>query len=204
MNGVNVWNTTPGLTEAFMALCVRGNLSFNEIAAKLNSQFQIELSRSGYIGKADRLKKKGLLTLPGRAKPTHSRRKPQFTFPQLDGRGAGSIGQRIARRNKRSPIPLDPTFVFDRPEDIPLDQRRTFAQLENCHCRYPYNDPGEAEFFYCGAPEADIAHGIPYCRTHMDHAYDGIPEPKDADNRRYHYRPSRLMPRISRTIEAAE
>jgi GcrA cell cycle regulator len=49
---------------------------------------------------------------------------------------------------------------------IPQAQRRTLVELENHHCRFPVGEPGAPDFFFCGAPTANLSKRRPYCRAH--------------------------------------
>jgi GcrA cell cycle regulator len=70
----------------------------------------------------------------------------------------------------RAPLPPpEPVTVDDL--RIPQAQRLTLVELENHHCRWPVSEPGAADFFFCGAPTADLAGGRPYCRAHARRAY---------------------------------
>ena len=53
----------------------------------------------------------------------------------------------------------------------PARQHKTLFELTNETCRWPHGRPGTARFFFCGAPEADLARGRPYCIRHMLRAY---------------------------------
>lgn len=58
---------------------------------------------------------------------------------------------------------LAPDSLLD-PAAIPLAQRKTFFELEQCHCRFPFGHPGTEQFFFCGADR----HGEePYCYQHL-------------------------------------
>jgi len=50
-------------------------------------------------------------------------------------------------------------------------QHKTLLELTNTTCRWPHGRPGTEKFFFCGAPEADLEQGIPYCARHMRRAY---------------------------------
>jgi GcrA cell cycle regulator len=52
-------------------------------------------------------------------------------------------------------------------------QYKTLLELTNNTCRWPHGRPGTNRFFFCGAPEADLERGIPYCARHMGRAYRG-------------------------------
>jgi GcrA cell cycle regulator len=48
---------------------------------------------------------------------------------------------------------------------------KALLELTNNCCRWPIGRPGTARFFFCGAPEADLERGMPYCARHMRRAY---------------------------------
>ena len=48
---------------------------------------------------------------------------------------------------------------------------KTLFDLTNRCCRWPYKRPGTDKYFFCGAEEADLENGIPYCASHMKRAY---------------------------------
>jgi len=50
-------------------------------------------------------------------------------------------------------------------------QGKTLHELTNRCCRWPYKRPGTERYFFCGAEEADLEGGIPYCARHMKRAY---------------------------------
>ncbi len=56
-------------------------------------------------------------------------------------------------------------------------QRKTLFELSNNTCRWPHGRPGSERFFFCGALEADLEKGIPYCARHMRRAYPGFASP---------------------------
>lgn len=50
-------------------------------------------------------------------------------------------------------------------------QGKTLLELTNACCRWPFKRPGGDKYFFCGAPEADLENGVPYCARHMKRAY---------------------------------
>lgn len=89
-----------------------------------------------------------------------------------------SVAQKINRPRRRAPRPvknrtrLRPIVPRELPaEAIPFAQRRSLVELKNCHCRWPYGDPCSGDFFFCGAPEADLDGGHPYCQFHAVRAF---------------------------------
>ena len=75
----------------------------------------------------------------------------------------GPIGHRILDIENIEPLAskLDPAAV-------PAEQRKTFMELADCDCRFPYGEPGNADFFFCGAQ----TFGLSYCPAHMRVAYE--------------------------------
>jgi GcrA cell cycle regulator len=57
------------------------------------------------------------------------------------------------------------------PSPAVTTQHKTLFELTNVTCRWPHGRPGTGKFFFCGAPEADLQRGIPYCALHMQRAY---------------------------------
>lgn len=51
----------------------------------------------------------------------------------------------------------------------PLAQRRTLTELNNYTCRWPYGEPCQPEFYFCGGV-ADLNSGKPYCQHHTNRA----------------------------------
>jgi GcrA cell cycle regulator len=133
-------------------------LSATMIAAELGR----DVTRSMVLGKLFRLGLSSGLGLKG------PRRNPEVK------------AQKVRRRRKRRPAErflavepkAEPLALTDDVDDLatPIKQRKTLLELENCHCRWPIGEPRDPGFFYCGAPEADVYAGVPYCRTHTERA----------------------------------
>jgi GcrA cell cycle regulator len=70
---------------------------------------------------------------------------------------------------------------------------RTLLELTNACCRWPYRRPGGERYFFCGAPEADLEAGVPYCPKHMKRAYL-VPPPRKEPGRAF----SALRPKATR------
>lgn len=75
----------------------------------------------------------------------------------------GTAVQRIQAK-ARKPEPPEP-LVAQSADAIPIAQRKQTVDLDSQHCRWPFGDPRDASFFYCGAAEADFP-AVPYCRFH--------------------------------------
>lgn len=111
------------------------------------------MSRSAVLGKVFRLR----LAVSGFGKTAQ---KQQRSGASARGAGAAAIARRrhTPKRGKRpQPLPAAGT------------RHKTLLELTNKTCRWPHGRPGR--FFFCGAPEADLERGIPYCPHHMRRAY---------------------------------
>ena len=80
-----------------------------------------------------------------------------------------------AWREPRQPLPPDSTSA--------PDGGVQFKHLENHHCRWPYGDPGEAGFHFCGAERVP---GISWCQDHALRAFASpkLPEKSEKEWRR--------------------
>ena len=60
------------------------------------------------------------------------------------------------------------TSVQKRPNSgdivVPLKERRSLQALKSSECRWPYGDPREKDFHFCGKPRMGIR---PYCEFHV-------------------------------------
>lgn len=82
-------------------------------------------------------------------------------------------GERRTRRKAESKAEKLPPLPLAMPSDsVPLEQRKSLFELSDDHgrdlgfCRFPYGEPCDADFFFCGAPGCDVTDGRPYCRFH--------------------------------------
>jgi GcrA cell cycle regulator len=57
-----------------------------------------------------------------------------------------------------------------------VSKRKSLFELTSRCCRWPHGEPGTKNFFFCGAPGADLENGLPYCPQHMRRAYIVPPE----------------------------
>ena len=108
------------------------------------------MSRSAVLGKIFRL----------RLAPQSARQGPSPQTPQT-AREAASIARRRGGAQPQPPAPAAKTSAGP----------KTVFELTNECCRWPFRRPGAERYFFCGAPEADLERGIPYCRRHMQRAY---------------------------------
>jgi GcrA cell cycle regulator len=74
-------------------------------------------------------------------------------------------------------------------------RRKTLFELTNQCCRWPHGQPGSKNFFFCGAPGADVESGVPYCAAHMKRAY--IVPPDNAGKTRTSLTPWRIVSRAA-------
>ena len=78
-------------------------------------------------------------------------------------------------------------------------KHKSLFELTNRCCRWPHGSPGAKNFFFCGAPGADVESGVPYCADHMKRAY--IVPPDNAGKTRTSLTPWRTVSKA--TSEAA-
>ena len=57
------------------------------------------------------------------------------------------------------------------PPDPPRRKPKRLLDLTNKSCRWPIVRPRARRIDFCGAPEADLAGGMPYCPYHARRAY---------------------------------
>jgi len=57
------------------------------------------------------------------------------------------------------------------PPEAPRTELKHLLDLTNQCCRWPIVRRGVRGIFFCGAPEADLASGVPYCPYHARRAY---------------------------------
>lgn len=156
---VRPYHVNTGWTEdrtAMLRTLWADGLSASQIAGELGG-----VTRSGVLGKVHRL------DLAGRIASSGTRRSRKSRAPGTTRKRAPKL---IAEGPQVLPLPAEDPSV------IPLAQRKTILELENHHCHFPYGDPGNADFFYCGAAGADTRGGRPYCPGHQAIAYTPVPD----------------------------
>jgi len=57
------------------------------------------------------------------------------------------------------------------PPEAPRTKPKRLLKLTNKSCRWPIDRPRARGIWFCGAPEADLAGGMPYCPYHAQCAY---------------------------------
>jgi GcrA cell cycle regulator len=131
------------------------------IARKINEETGSHFTRNAILGKVDRMH------LPGRAlkrltpEERRDREKIRKRVKRAKERAPGEI---VSRARARRAYLGEQVAVLD--QQIPVVQRMTLFELNNHNCRWPVGDPQTREFFFCGAPEANLKDGRPYCPGH--------------------------------------
>jgi len=168
-------------------------LSFSQIAKELNCGF----SSNAVIGKLHRLKLVGRVRparqkvprgVPSKPDPVrsmlrgmttrhnarftaggHERKLATVTLPELApiSQRNNAVANRLAREEDTG-IACD--GITDLPAEAPPEGGITLMQLQNETCRWPFGDPREPSFRYCGCAGANNAAGRPYCDDHADMA----------------------------------
>jgi GcrA cell cycle regulator len=113
------------------------------------------MSRSAVLGKVFRLRL---------ADPVSGKTAQEQRSAAAPTQNAGDV--HVARR-RRSPKRAHQ----QQPSLNAATRGRTLLELTNNTCRWPPGRPGAEKFHFCGAPEADLERGIPYCALHMRRAY---------------------------------
>ncbi|MET4206889.1 GcrA family cell cycle regulator [Bradyrhizobium sp. LA2.1] len=116
------------------------------------------VSRNAVIGKMHR----GELADPKRKLPRGSTDQAKGVR-QPRQRRVRTRGPVVRVNDPANERPIPPSVVD---AQIPIEQRRTLAQLDDACCHWPVGDPREAEFFFCGAPKVSDA-DVPYCASHL-------------------------------------
>jgi GcrA cell cycle regulator len=123
---------------------------------------QLRVSRSAVLGKINRLRR-----LASNAGPSKAGQ-PNTTLLESAASDIGALHgpppPALRRRGKRG----------DRSESPHAKAKargKGLLDLTNNCCRRPLGKPGTATFGFCGASEADLELGIPYCKRHMKRAY---------------------------------
>jgi GcrA cell cycle regulator len=110
---------------------------------------RLRMSKSAVLGKVFRLR----LRPTGTAATAAARRNTMI----------------LRRRHKRRP----PIKHRPKPATPAPASGKTLFELTNDSCRWPHGQPGTKTFHFCGAPEADLEGGRPYCERHARRAYVG-------------------------------
>jgi GcrA cell cycle regulator len=131
--------------------CVVAGLTCSQIAA------QIGVTRNAVIGKMNRL---GLS--PGRASgvPVRSR------SPRVQRSGLSTHRRLLRLIDTKAPSIADDVKLAFAPVDS--TKRCSLTELSQGKCRWPINEPGAADFAFCGN---ESIKGFSYCASHARIAY---------------------------------
>ena len=123
------------------------NLVYLQIAAIMNANFGLSLTRNACIGRGRRIGLSQRAASPTQLRPPKPRKKRVY-------------------KQKPRPEPVAPPIVPEVPELVP--GQLTMLQLDRTTCRWPSGT--RAPYFYCGEP----VHGTKqYCEEHCRMAYHG-------------------------------
>lgn len=123
----------------------------------LTCALDLHITRNAVIGKVHRLGLSEHARLPSPPRAPRPKKRQIFhrhrpLQPRLE-----PFYRMLDAVDEPMPVPIED-------QDIPKRRRRTFAQLEPHHCKWPVNHPRTPEFFFCGATRFKDA---PYCIHHM-------------------------------------
>lgn len=141
-------------------------LSGSEIAAKLN------MSRSAIVSKTRRM---GWKLPRDKKQAAAAQSRPESPRSKFYERPATVKTVKRLKVVKHQPVRFEHDEFIEREqpkdENIPLGQRRTLLELTPWKCRWPVGDPGQSDFFFCGAITADAK---PYCKHHCAVAFQPL------------------------------
>ena len=66
-------------------------------------------------------------------------------------------------KNERAPVAAKDGGLM-----IPSDERKTLPAIRQTECRWPYGDPRQKDFYFCGKQKVV---GNPYCEFHKRQAF---------------------------------
>jgi GcrA cell cycle regulator len=132
-------------------------ISGGHIAAELG------ITRNAVIGKIHRL---GLhRSMKAKAEAEAKTRRPR-------ARTYSFSNDRVKALKTVKPPVAEPELKFNGSKQdcshIPIVGRKTLLQLDHNHCRFPFGDVGDPDFFFCGA---ETVSPLPYCAYHCRIAY---------------------------------
>jgi GcrA cell cycle regulator len=150
------WLANPTADERLKEYYDAG-FSASQIATKINLEFRAGLTRNAIIGRVHR---RGLQR-NGKAARFYSGRKPRAPKPRAE--------PRIKARRAEEP----PSFACEPIPDemLPAAEGCTLLELTNETCRWPYGDPSNADFRFCGKIGADLVVARPYCAGHRRQSF---------------------------------
>lgn len=146
------------------------------------------VTRSACIGKASRMKLKFCSEVHDCGSRITTPRVRRSNRPRV-------IGAKRERGVSLPPLPMPSLSQAD--HEIPMEQRKSLLDLDNWTCRWPCNIPGAADFYFCGAPEADLLEHRPYCERHSRTAYSKPYNLSDEERERRRRWANRLTSRMT-------
>ena len=149
--------------EAILTKLWGEGYSSSQIAGKLG------ITRSAVIGKVYRMKIQGG-SVPGRG----GRQKENFETSSLRIKLAATAKKMKQASAKNRPFaigerappkfgPIEPYIEKPQPYEPPMEQRVTWDQLEDHHCRFVLGDVAKPGWCYCGGKKLN---GVSYCEGH--------------------------------------
>jgi GcrA cell cycle regulator len=132
--------------------------SAGSIVEKIWFQFGEKCNRNMVIGIVHRMQRKKRLEKKGAG-----------VLPKVNNRAAPR--QRKPRTMKPKPKPQWKPMIqkYDGPRVRVIRCPCQVVDLESWNCHWPFGDPREPSFYFCGAV---VAEGRQYCPTHLTSAYD--------------------------------
>lgn len=154
--------------EAILTKLWGEGYSSSQIAGKLG------ITRSAVIGKVYRMKIQGG-SVPGRG----GRQKENFETSSLRIKLATTAKKMKQASAKNRPFaigerappkfgPIEPYIEKPQPYEPPMEQRVTWDQLEDHHCRFVLGDVAKPGWCYCGGKKLN---GVSYCGHHARIVY---------------------------------
>jgi GcrA cell cycle regulator len=147
------------------------------------------VSKNAVIGKAHRLKlparREPRWRIEGNIKVRRVRRKRAVASPRKR-LGAGDVpaiaklrlrSHQLANKAKKKSAPRRGKRMWTDPPPPPEAKMLTLMQLTEKSCRYPFGDPRDAAFGYCGH---DKVPGLSWCEAHLFIVYQPVESRKVA------------------------
>jgi GcrA cell cycle regulator len=142
-------------------------LSASQIAGELAGG----VTRNAVIGKVHRLGLSGRAKAPGSVQTGRTRKPATRVANHPMAQSGGSVRGNLALAPKIMSAPSPMIAMAPLPESdvvVPMSERVTIMELREAMCRWPFGDPSQAEFRFCGAHSPV---GTPYCTHHSRIAY---------------------------------
>ena len=166
MHKASIWSR-PEAETMLRALAAEQRSAF-EIAVVLTEALGERVSRHGVIGKAHRL---GIpLNSPGRQRQAAKvREAAKRAARRPRGLVLPANNPRTRRDRLSEATALRETYVEPLRCDDAADNPTPLIGLKHDSCRWPFGEPGQADFHFCGGLALD---GSPYCARHGAAAHE--------------------------------